>query len=104
MPHDVRTHTRRTASGGTTTVRHHTRKGKPRGPNPGHARKLGRRAVSHGKRGRKGVAAALVTFAIAEVALWAAFNITGIICGLAGALLIGIASVLVTRSQERGRR
>jgi hypothetical protein len=95
MPRDVRSHTRRTSSGRTTTVRQHTR----RGPDPRHALKLGRRAVSHGKRGRKGVAAALVTFAIAEVILWAAFNITGVACGLAGALLIGIAAVLVSRKQ-----
>ena len=98
MPHNVRTHARRTASGRTTTVRQHSRKG-GRGPNPGHAGKLGKRALVHVKRGRKGVAAALVTFAIAEVILWAAFNITGAVCGVLGAILIGIATVLISQKQ-----
>ena len=64
MPRDVSTHTRRTASGKTTTVRHHTRDGsaarpqklkRKRGPN-GHARKLGKRmraAAAADARGRR---------------------------------------------------
>src|SRR5262245_50778012 len=96
MPHNVRTHTRRTASRGATTVRQHRRRG---GPTPGHAWQSARRGCSAARRKRRGWAAAWFTFALLEVALWFTFQVTGVVCGAVGALLIGVSVLLV---RQRG--
>jgi len=104
MPRDVRTHTRRTASGKTTTVRHHTRDGNAarpqklkgkRGPNPGHAGKLGRRSVAAMKRNRKGKAALLLTLAGAELAAWLTLGGTSLLLALLAGVLAFISVILV---------
>jgi hypothetical protein len=98
MPRDVRTHTRRTASGRTTTVRRHTRRGKPKrklGPNPAHAGRLGRRARSAMRRNRKGKAAMLLTIALLEVVAWLTLNGTSFILALVAGLLTAISILLV---------
>lgn len=94
MSHNVRTHTRRTTKGGTTTVRQHRRRG---GPNPSHAWKMAKRGRARYKRGHKGVAAGIFTFALLEVGLWAGFNILGVVCGAIGAALIGLSWVLISK-------
>jgi hypothetical protein len=103
MPRDVRTHTRRAASGKTTTVNHHTRRGssagpqKPkrkRGPNPGHAGKLGRRARSAVRKGRKGKATMLVALAGLEVGAWLTLSGTSFVLALAAGVLAFISIVL----------
>lgn len=98
MPDEkVRTHTRRTASGRNVTVRHHTRAGRPkrkRGPNPGHALRLGKKASAAGKRGRKGRAAMLGAVALIEVVLWLTLSTTSALFSLAGAILIGLSIIL----------
>lgn len=104
MTHNVRTHTRRTKNGGTTTVRRHQRRGG--GPNPSHAWKLGKKARSARKRGRHGVMSALITFAVLELVLWAVFNVAGVLFGVLGAALIGLSVVMVRRrdgSRASGR-
>jgi hypothetical protein len=102
MPRTVRTHTRRTSSGRTTTVHHHTRRGsgpqKPkrkRGPNPGHAWKLTRKARAHGRRGRNGKAALLGTLALAEVGAWLTLSGTSFLLALAAGILVAISVLLV---------
>ena len=102
MPRQVRTHTRRTASGKTTTVNHHTRRGsaaqqtvkRKRGPNPGHAGKLGRRARSAVRRGRKGKATMLVALAGLEVGAWLTLSGTSFVLALAAGVLAFISIVL----------
>jgi len=104
MPRDVRTHTWRTASGKTTTVRHHTRDGsaarpqklkRKRGPNPGHARKLGKRMRAAGRRGRKGKAAMLGALALGELLAWLTLSGTSIILALIAGVLAALSIVLV---------
>ena len=97
MPRDVRTHTRRTASGKTTTVHHHTRRGdakRKRGPNPGHAGKLGRRARSAVRKGRKGKATMLLALAGLEVGAWLTLSGTSFVLALAAGVLAFISIVL----------
>jgi hypothetical protein len=103
MPRDVRTHTRRTKSGSTTTVRHHTRAGKPgqgeklkrkRGPNPGHAAKLGRRAKSALRHSRKAKAGVLGFLAAGEVAAWFTLSGTSLILALTAGALLGLSTLL----------
>lgn len=98
MTYNVRGHSRRTQSGGTTNVRQHARKG-GLGTSPGHAWKMASKGVSHAQKGRKGLAAGFITFGVLEVILWAAFQMTGVVCGVIGALLLGIAWVLVRRRE-----
>ena len=85
VPRKVRTYTRRNPAGGTTTVHQHTRRGNPfrpepprkkRGPNPGHAVKLGRRARVAKRKGRKYVAAGFALLAAGEVAAWLTLSTT----------------------------
>ena len=97
MPRDVRTHTRAKPGGGTTTVRHHTRRGdakRKRGPNPGHAGKMFRRAFAHGRKGRKGKAAIFAGLCVVELVLWLTLNGTALIVMMIGALLIGLSMLL----------
>jgi hypothetical protein len=104
MPRDVRTHTRRTASGKTTTVRHHTRDGNAarpqklkgkRGPNPGHAGRMGKKAFIHGRRGRKAKAAAFILIAAGEIVAWLTLSGTSFVLALVAGVLIGISVLLV---------
>ncbi len=100
MTRQVRTYTRRTASGRTTTVRRHTRAGQKlkdrRGPNPYHAGKLAKRSRAHVRRGRKGKAAMLGFLALGEVTAWFTLSTTSFILVLIGGLCVGL-SILLTR-------
>jgi hypothetical protein len=104
MTRQVRTHTRRTASGKTTTVHQHNRRGdkaeeqkvkRKRGPNPGHAGRMGKKAFIHGKRHRKGKAAAFALLAAGEITAWATLSGTSVILALVAGLLAGVSIVLV---------
>ena len=64
---NVRGHTRRTASGGTTRVRQHARRGVV---TPRHSWKLLRRAFRAGQRGRKAAAVAFGAAGILELVAW----------------------------------
>jgi hypothetical protein len=92
----VRTHTRKTASGGTTTVRQHTRTGKPRKPllSLGHAWKLARRSWAAGKRKRRGVAFVLGAAAVGEVGAFLTLRGAGLLLGTLGIIAVAVAVLL----------
>jgi len=92
---NVRTHTRKTASGGTTTVRQHSRSGRPRKGlvSPGHAWKLARKAFAAGRKKKKGVAAVLGVLALAEISAWLALEGTSLMLATAGVLALGVAAL-----------
>lgn len=86
----VRTHSRRDPrTGATQTVRRHDRNIK-RGPNPGHAWQMGKKAYAHGRNGRHAAAAAAGLWAVAEICLFLAGDILGAVLLAAGALLFGV--------------
>jgi hypothetical protein len=102
MPHEVRPHTRRTASGKTASVRRHTRTGdgaderpeklkRKRGPNPGHAGKLAKRAAGHGKRGRKVKAGAFALLAAGELVAFLTLGGTSLLLALVAGVLAAIS-------------
>jgi hypothetical protein len=93
---NVRTHTRRTASGATTTVRQHSRKGRGRkGPllSPRHALKLAVRAFKAGRRRRRWLAAGLGALAVAEIVVWASLQGVTLIAATAGVLALAVAVI-----------
>ena len=104
MPRDVRTHTRRTASGRTTTVHQHQRRGnsarsgtprKKRGPNPRHAWKLTKRARAAHKRGKKASAGVLAFIALGEVVAWFTLSGTSMMLAAVAGILALISYMLV---------
>jgi len=60
---------------------------------------MGKRGFSAARRKRRAVAAGFFSFALLELALWFTFQVTGVVCGAVGALLIGVSVVLV---RQRG--
>jgi hypothetical protein len=93
---NVRTHTRKTASGGTTTVREHSRTGRPRRRGmvtPAHAWNLAKRAVKAGRRKKKVTAAVLGALALGELAAWLALEGAGLMLATAAVLALGVAWV-----------
>ena len=101
MPRHVRTYTRTDPrTGRQVSVRHHSRRGKPRrkrGPNLQHAGKLGRRSVIHARKGRKGRAAMAAGVALAEVVCWFTLNGTAAIFALIAGILVFLSIVLSGR-------
>jgi hypothetical protein len=91
----VQTHARRTAGGGTTTVRQHSRKGRPRKPivSPGHAWKLAKKAFRAGKRKHRMMAFALGGLALGELTAWGTLRGAGLMLATAGVLAMAVASV-----------
>jgi len=92
---NVRTHTRRTASGKTTTVQQHSRRKQGRRGlvSPSHAWKLARRAWAAGRRHRRVTAAVLGGLAVAEVSAWLTLRGVGLVLATAGVLAVGVASL-----------
>lgn len=90
---NVRTHTRRTAGGKTTTVRHHSRKGRGRRGlvSPGHAWKTARRAFRAMRRRKRVTAVVLGGLALGELGAWAALRGVGVALATAGVLALGVA-------------
>jgi hypothetical protein len=104
MPHQVRTHTRRTASGRTVTVHQHERRGGS--VSPGHAKHLAHRAIRYGQRHKKGRAALFGVLAAGEILAWATLGGTVLalaaIAGSAGFLTAWLSSFSGTeRKPER---
>ena len=93
----VRTHTRRTASGGTTTVRQHSRRGRGRAlVSPAHAWKLARRAFGAGRRKRRATAVVLGVLALGEITAWLGLEGASLALATAGVLALGVAWLAAT--------
>lgn len=97
---NVRTHTRRTASGKTTTVHQHTRRNKARRGlvSPSHAWRLAKRAWQAGRKRHRVTAAVLGGLAVAEISAWLTLRGVSLIAATAGVIAIGVASVAANLS------
>lgn len=97
---NVRTHTRKTAAGGTTTVRQHARagRGRARGPllSPRHALGLARKAFTAGRRKRRWLAAGFASLAVLEVGLWAGTQGLVLIAGTAAVIAAAVAVIALS--------
>lgn len=91
---NVRTHTRRTKSGGTTTVNQHARtmRGGRGFVSPGHAFSMFGRAFRAARRRKRAAAAVLGVLAFGELGAWAALRGVSLLLVTAGILAIGAAS------------
>jgi hypothetical protein len=96
----VKTHTRRTASGKTTTVHQHSRRGRGRRGlvSPGHAWKLARRAFGAARRHKRVTACVLGGLAIGELTAWATLRGAGFLLVTAGVLALGVAALAAAAS------
>jgi len=97
---NVRTHNRRTKSGGTTTVHQHSRRMRGgRGlVNPGHAFKLARRAFGAARRKKRVTAVVLGGLALGEITAWLTLRGVSLALVTAGFLAIGMASLAAAAS------
>jgi hypothetical protein len=97
---NVRTHTRRTPGGGTTTVRQHSRRGQGRRGlvSPGHAWKLVKRAFRAARRRKRGTALVLGGLALGELGAWGALRGVGLVLATAGVLALGVAWLAASAS------
>jgi hypothetical protein len=98
MAQNVRTHTRKTPSGGTTTVRQHSRAGRPRKSrqvvSPAHAWKLAKKAFGHHRRGRKAAAVAVGLLAVGELGAWFTLQGVGLLAVTFGIIALAVASIV----------
>jgi hypothetical protein len=97
---NVRTHTRRTKSGRTTTVRQHSRRMRGgRGlVNPGHAWKLAKRSWRAARRKKRVTALVLGTLAFGELGAWLTLRGVSLVLVTAGMLALGVASFAASAS------
>jgi hypothetical protein len=97
---NVRSHARRTKSGGTTTVRQHSRRVRGgRGlVTPGHAWKMARRAFGAARRHKRVTAAVFGGLALGELAAWLTLRGVGLVLVTAGILAIGVACLAAAAS------
>ena len=97
---NVRTHTRRTKSGGTTTVRQHARRRRGgRGlVSPGHAFKLARRAFGAARRKKRVAAVVFGGLALGELGAWLTLRGVSLALVTAGVLALGVASLAAAAS------
>jgi hypothetical protein len=96
MASRVRQYARRTASGGTTTVHQHSRRGRGRKRglvSPRHAWRLARRALRAARRRKRATAAVLGGLAVAELLSWFALRGVGFLLATAAVLAIAAASL-----------
>lgn len=107
MANRVRGHPRKTAGGGTTNVRQHSRAGRPGGPkkpllSPRHAWDLFKRSRRAGKRGRKGLAFTLGLLGAGELggflALRGVMQIASVMIG------VGVLTYLASAGMTGGAR
>ena len=101
----VRSYQRTTATGKTATVRQHTRTGdaaerpqkvkRKRGPNPGHAGRLGKKAFRHARGGRKAKAGGFALLALGELVSWLTLGGTALVLVLVGGLCVAVSIALV---------
>jgi hypothetical protein len=96
----VRTHTRRTASGGTTTVRQHSRRTRGRRGlvSPGHAWKLAKRALRAARRHKRATALVLGGLAVGELGAWLTLRGVAFVVATAAVLALGVASLAAAAS------
>jgi hypothetical protein len=96
----VRTHTRRTASGGTTTVHQHTRSGRGRRGivSPAHAWKLIKRAFSAARRHKRATALVLGGLAVGELGAWVTLRGVAFMLATAAMLALGVAWLAASAS------
>jgi hypothetical protein len=96
----VRTHTRRTAAGGTTTVRQHSRRMRGgRGlVSPGHAWKMARRAFGAARRKKRVTALVLGGLAVGELGAWLTLRGASLVLLTAGMLALGVAALAAAAS------
>ena len=87
---NVRTHARRTKSGGTTTVRQHSRamRGGRGLVSPGHAWHMTKRAFSAARRKKRVTALVLGGLALGELGAW--LTLRGVVLALATAAILAI--------------
>ena len=97
---NVRTHTRKTATGSTTTVRQHSRRGRPRRAlvTPGHAWGLAKRAFKAGRRKKRATAVVLGGLAVAEFGAWLGLQGVSLMAVTAGVLALSVAAVAAAAS------
>jgi len=90
---NVRTHSRRTKSGGTTTVHQHSRtmRGGRGLVSPGHAWKMAKRAAGAARRKKRLAAAVLGGLAVGEMGAWLTLRGVGLVLFSAGMLAVGVA-------------
>jgi hypothetical protein len=96
----VRTHTRRTKSGSTTTVRQHSRQMRGgRGlVSPAHAWKMARRAAGAARRKKRATALVLGGLALGEMGAWLTLRGVSLALVTAGILAIGVAAMAAAAS------
>lgn len=97
---NVRTHTRRTASGKTATVRQHGRRGRGRRGlvSPGHAWQNARRAFRAMRRRKRLTAALFGGLAVGELAAWGTLRGAGLVLAVAGGLALAVAALAALAS------
>lgn len=90
MANRVRTHTRRTPSGGTARVQQHSRQGRPRKGlvSPGHAWSLLKRARRASRRKKTALAITLGVLGAAEFASWLTLDTAGKLFAVGAGLCI----------------
>lgn len=94
---NVRQHTRRTSSGGMTSVRRHSRR--PRGlVSPGHSWSLARRAIRAVRKRKRATAAVLGGLAVIELGAWATLTGAWLILATAAVLAASVAFVAAQAS------
>jgi hypothetical protein len=96
----VRTHTRRTKSGRTSTVRQHSRRTRGRRGlvSPRHSWKLARRAFRAARRRKRGTALMLGGLAAGELTAWLTLRGVGLVLATAAVLALGVASLAMAAS------
>jgi hypothetical protein len=92
MPDRVRSHTRKTPTGGTTRVRPHSRTSRHRRAlvSPRHSWKLAKRAFRAGRRRKRALAVTLGALAILEIGAWLTVEGVALIATTAGVLAITV--------------
>ncbi len=95
MADRVRTHTRKTASGKTATVRNHTRAGRPKKAivHPRHAWKLAKKAWSANRKKKRTAAVILSLLALTEITAWLTLEGVSLAFATAGILALSVAAV-----------
>jgi len=94
MADRVRTHTRAKPGGGSTTVRTHSRTGRPRRAliSPRHSWKLLARAFRAARRKKHAAAVVLAVLGAAELAAWLTLEGASLVLATAGVLALGAAA------------
>src|SRR5215472_3942878 len=92
---NVRGHTRKTPSGGTTNVTQHSRRGRPRRAllSPGHAWQLAKKALRANRRKKQTVALVLGVLALGEITAWLTLQGVSVILLTFGFIAIAVGTL-----------